>query len=191
MKARTRRRLGLVASFGLVGSCLAAGAYAVVSGAIGPSPGPIAGSMSGMSMGGGAMGMIGTTMSASSCQLLSPSAIDAALGRLVGAPHAATTDLMARCTYGIHGTPNAVAVTYTMRVLPDSFEKHVSSMAVARGASSRPCNVSPSVRCEVVDGGPASTTALLLHRGMNQVVIVAPSPPSRLELLARILAPSM
>jgi len=191
MQARTRRRLGLVASFGLVGGCIAAGTYAVVSGAIGPSPEPIAGSMSGMSMGGGAMGMVGSTMSASSCRLLSPSAIDAALGRLVAAPHSASSDLVAHCTYDIHGTTSAVVVTFMMRVQPSSFEHSVSSMAAARGATARHCAVDPSVRCEVVDGGQASTTALLLYRGTNQVVIVALGAASRLEQMARIVAPSM
>lgn len=184
MHARTRRRLGLAASFGLVSGCLAAGAYAVVSGAIGPSPEPSYAQA-------GAMGMIGTTMSTSSCELLSPSAIDASINQLVGVPHGVSTPLMTRCTYGIHGSTKSVVVTYTMRVLPVAYDHLVDAMASERAAPAHSCPLARSIRCRVIEAPAPATSALLLFRGTNQAIIVAPGTSEQLERLARILTPSM
>lgn len=191
MAVRSKRLVLSSAVVGFVLICMIVGALTVALHRTTPS-GSLAATMAGMP--GMAMpknmDMSGATMSASSCSLVSPGEIDAALGKLVAPPAASSSKLETDCRYAI-SSEAAVDIKYTMRVSTTSFEALTTALAAANSSTRHYCGLGDSAYYTQVREGSTTSTALIVLKGSNQVTIIAPGSVSQLESIALRVLPSL
>lgn len=190
VSARTRRRLGLAGAFSIVGAFIVAGLVATFGGAIDLKPPPGGSSMSGMSgmaamaRESGKMGMEGASMSASSCDLVSPGSIDGAIHRLVATPVAKVSRLSTTCSYKLSSSPGAVVITYTMGVTRSAFQAAVTEMARTLGGAPHVVVGGGHAVAIEATGASQGWSAVLVLKGSNELVMKAPGTPGQLTELA-------
>ena len=180
MADRTRRLAVVASTISFVLLCAAIGVLTLLGGS---SNGP-SGQMVGMSGMPAHMGMTGSAMSASSCVLVSAGQLDATLGTLVQPPVASSTRRETECRYGIGGVPGAVEIRYSMDVSRGSFEELTTSLAASNNRTRHFCGLGDSAYYTQVGSGAATSTALVVLKGTNQVVIVAPGSVPQVEAIA-------
>ena len=159
MPVRSRRLALISVALGFVAICMVVGAMTVAlhrSTAASGADSTMAG-MPGMAMPRN-MDMSGATMSASSCSLVSPGEIDAALGKLVAPPAASSSKLETDCRYAI-SSESAVDIKYTMRVSTKSFEALTTALAAANSSTRHYCGLGDSAYYTQVRGGSTTSTA--------------------------------
>ena len=139
----------------------------------------------------GNMNMNGATMSAATCDLVSPTKLDGLLHTVVQAPSAASSARETTCTYGIGADPAALVIRYTMGVSRARFDAASRTLA---GAGRAPHHVDGlgDAACSTTVGPAGSTkTALMVLKGSDELLIVATIPVQTSQQIASAVLPAL
>jgi hypothetical protein len=136
--------------------------------------------------------MHGAAMSASSCALVSPTALNKVLGTIVQAPSATSSQYETACTYPIAATGQTLTIRYSMKISRDAFNATVPQEVSSKGNLTRHiCSVGDTAYWGTVGSGATKTTVLAVLKGQNQMVISGSLTPNEAQQIAKAALPSL
>ena len=138
------------------------------------------------------MNMSGEAMSASSCALVSPTALNKVLGTLVEAPSATATTYETTCTYPIAASGTSLSIRYSMKITKDAFDATVPQEVASKGNLVRHiCSLGNTAYWGTVSSETTTTTVLAVLKGSNQMVISGPLSPQQAQQVANAALSSL
>ncbi len=136
--------------------------------------------------------MHGAAMSASSCALVSPTALNKVLHTIVQAPSSTSSQYETSCTYPIAATDQTLTIRYSMKVTKDSFNATVPQEVSSKGNLTRHlCSVGDTAYWGTVGTGADATTVLAVLKGQNQMVISGALTPEQAQQIAKAALPAL
>jgi hypothetical protein len=154
-------------------------------------------SMGAMSMGPTAasmadMNMDGSTMSGSTCSLVSTTALDRLLGTIVQAPTFTASRLETTCDYALPGSEQRLTIRYTMKVARSDFERGVPREAASSGTPVRhAASLGDASYWAPLGSGASTGTVLAVLKGSNQMVVAGPLTPAQAQQVATEALPRL
>lgn len=131
-------------------------------------------------------------MSASSCALVSTTALNSVLHSVVEAPTAASSRYQTSCKYLIPRSKAALTIRYSMKISRDAFNSTVPQEVSSKGTLTRHvCSLGDSAYWGTVGTGSSATTVLAVLQGTNEIVIAGSLSPHQAKQIASAVLPSL
>jgi len=127
-----------------------------------------------------------------SCRSVLPAEVQDSLGLSVGAPSTQVNGTVNVCTYtGTGTTPSTVIVRFESAMTPASFAAAKAGFAQHQEPTTDVAGLGDAAYSSTIGSAQVQQNTVVVLKGSSELLVTAPAPVDRIELLARRLLPSI